>query len=257
MKIKLVIEYDGKNYSGWQKQDGAVTIEGELTRVIESVVGMPVVLYASGRTDAGVSARGQVAHFEVPDSFKFNKFSFLGSVNHFLPDDIMVKDACTVDDEFDARFSAKKKTYRYYFYISRFEQPRYKNYLRVNDNADVLLMRQALGYLVGEHDFKSFVARKSGKTNFVRTIFAASIVNVEDNLYYLEITGNGFLYNMVRIIMGTLIKIGTRKCEPSFMKDIIDGKERALAGKTVGGLPLVLWSVEYDDLCLKKNNKNS
>ena len=246
MKIKLVIEYDGENYSGWQKQDGKKTVEGTLLTVLEKVTNNPVVLFASGRTDAGVSARGQVAHFEVPDSFKFNKFSFLGSVNHFLPDDIMVKDACVARDDFDARFSAKKKTYRYYFYVSRFVQPTFKRFLRVNDNADVNLMKKAAKFLVGEHDFKSFVARKSGKTNFVRTVFSADIVSVEDNLYYLEITGNGFLYNMVRIVMGTLIKIGTKKMAPEKMKDIIEGKQRTLAGKTVSGLPLVLWSVEYD-----------
>ena len=246
MKIKIVIEYDGKNYSGWQIQDGQTTIQGELERVISDVVGQKIVLYASGRTDAGVSARAQVAHFEIDDNFKFNRFGFLGSVNFFLPNDIMVKDASVADENFDARFSVKKKTYRYHFYISRFEKPLFERYLRVNDNVSVELMKEACKYLIGEHDFKSFVARKSGKTNFVRTIYDARILDLGDDLYAFEITGNGFLYNMVRIIMGTLIKIGSRKCPPEGMIDIIDGKSRASAGKTVTGIPLVLYSVEYD-----------
>ena len=247
MKIKLVIEYDGTNYSGWQKQDGVTTIEGELERVISDVIKAPVVLYASGRTDAGVSARAQVAHFEVSDEFVFDKFSFLGSVNFFLPNDILVKDATIVPNEFDARFTVKKKTYRYHFYISRFERPLYSKYLRVNDNVDVHLMNEACKYLIGEHDFKSFVARKSGKTNFVRTIYNAEIIDLGDELYALAVTGNGFLYNMIRIIMGTLIKIGTKKLKPEEMKNIIEGKSRAQAGQTVSGIPLVLYSVNYDD----------
>ncbi len=247
MKIKLVIEYDGTNYSGWQTQKGETTIQGELEKVISDVVKVPVVLYASGRTDAGVSARAQVAHFEVDDDFKFDKFGFLGSVNFFLPNDILVKDACVVSDEFDARFTAKKKTYRYYFYISRFERPLYAKYLRVNDNVSVEKMQEACKCLIGTHDFKSFVARKSGKTNFERTIFDAKILDLGDGLFAFEVTGNGFLYNMVRIIMGTLIKIGGKKLEPIDMISIIEGKSRASAGKTVSGIPLVLYSVEYDE----------
>ncbi|MBQ9790132.1 MAG: tRNA pseudouridine(38-40) synthase TruA [Clostridia bacterium] len=247
MKIKLIIEYDGSQYSGWQAQEGQRTIQGELERVVSDVVHEKITLYASGRTDAGVNARAQVAHFEIGENFKFNRFQFLGSVNFFLPDDIIVKDACVVGDDFDARFTVKKKTYRYYFYVSRFERPLFAKFLRVNDNVSVDLMREACQYLIGEHDFKSFVARKSGKTNFVRTIYDAKILDFGDDLFAFEITGSGFLYNMVRIIMGTLIKIGTKKCAPNAMKEIIDGKSRASAGKTVSGTPLVLFSVDYGE----------
>ena len=247
MKIKLVIEYDGTAYSGWQTQKGETTIQGELERVISSVVGEEIILYASGRTDAGVSARAQVAHFEVGDEYNFDRFHFLGSVNFFLPNDIMVKDASIAADDFDARFTVKKKTYRYYFYLSRFERPLFSKYLRVNDNVQVELMREACKYLVGEHDFKSFVARKSGKTNFVRTIYDARILELDDGLMAFEITGSGFLYNMVRIIMGTLIKIGSGKCSPDDMKKIIEGKSRTSAGQTVSGIPLVLHDVDYGE----------
>lgn len=246
MRIKLVIEYDGLNFSGWQEQDGQRTIQGELEKVLEKVTGQTVTLYASGRTDAGVSAKGQVAHFDI-DNFKFNKFSFLGSVNFFLPDEIAVKEAEVVSDSFDARFTVKKKTYRYYFYISRFNRPLYKRFLRVNDNVSVELMKEACKYLIGEHDFKSFVARKSGKTNFVRTIYNADIINLGSGLYAFEITGNGFLYNMVRIIMGTLIKIGSGKVQPTDMIKIIQQQSRAGAGKTVSGLPLCLEHVDYGE----------
>ena len=246
MKIKLVIEYDGVNFSGWQVQDGERTIQGELEEVIEKVIGMPITLYSSGRTDAGVSARVQVAHFEVDDNYKFNSFSFLGSVNFFLCPEICVKSAEVVENDFDARFTAKKKTYRYYFYISRYERPLFSRFLRVNDNVSIDKMKDACKYLVGEHDFSSFVARKSGKTNFVRTIYSAKILDFSDGLYAFEVTGNGFLYNMVRIIMGTLVMLGKKSHEPEEMIGIIDAKNRAKAGKTVSGIPLCLQSVEYD-----------
>ena len=172
MKIKLTIEYDGLNFSGWQAQNGEKTIQGELENVISSVIGIPITLYASGRTDAGVSAKAQVAHFEIEDDFKFDAFSFLGSVNFFLCPEICVKSAEIASDDFDSRFTAKRKTYRYYFYISRYERPLFSRYLRVNDNVSLDKMKDACRYLVGEHDFSSFVARKSGKTNFVRTIYS-------------------------------------------------------------------------------------
>lgn len=246
MKIKLVIEYDGLNFSGWQIQEGERTIQGELEDVIEKVVGMPITLYASGRTDAGVSAKAQVAHFEIDDSYKFNAFSFLGSVNFFLPNEICVRSAEVVADSFDARFTAKKKTYRYHFYISRYERPLFQRALRINDNINLDKMQTACKYLIGEHDFSSFVARKSGKTNFVRTIYDAKIIELGDGLFALEVTGNGFLYNMVRIIMGTLVMLGNKNHEPNEMIDIIKSMNRAKAGKTVSGIPLCLMNVEYD-----------
>lgn len=247
MKIKLVIEYDGLNFSGWQIQDGERTIQGELESVISKVVGKPITLYASGRTDSGVSAKAQVAHFEIEDNFKFNSFAFLGSVNFFLCNEICVKSAEVTHDDFDSRFTAKRKTYRYYFYISRYERPLFSRALRVNDNISIDKMKDACKYLVGEHDFSSFVARKSGKTNFVRIIYSASIIELGDGLYALEVTGNGFLYNMVRIIMGTLIMLGNKNHEPIEMENIINSKNRAKAGKTVSGIPLCLMNVEYDN----------
>lgn len=247
MKIKLVIEYDGLNFSGWQSQEGERTIQGELESVIEKVIGRPITLYASGRTDAGVSAKAQVAHFEVEDDFKFNAFSFLGSVNFFLPNEICVKSAEIASNDFDARFTAKKKTYRYHFYISRYERPLYMRALRVNDNISLEKMKKACKYLIGEHDFSSFVARKSGKTNFIRQIYAAQILELGDGLLAFEVTGNGFLYNMVRIIIGTLVMLGSKNHEPEEMIEIIKSKSRARAGKTVSGVPLCLMSVEYDD----------
>jgi len=247
MKIKLVIEYDGLNYSGWQAQDGERTIQGELENVIEKVVGKPITLYASGRTDAGVSAKGQVAHFEIEDDYNFNAFAFLGSTNFFLPHEICVKSAEIASDDFDSRFTAKRKTYRYSFYISRYDRPLYTRSLRVNDNISVEKMKKACRYLIGEYDFSSFVARKSGKTNFVRIIYDAKILDMGDDLFALEITGNGFLYNMVRIIMGTLIMLGKQNRNPEEMLEIIEARNRAKAGKTVSGIPLTLMNVEYND----------
>ena len=244
MKIKLVIEYDGVGFSGWQIQDGERTIQGELEKVIEKVIGEPITLYASGRTDAGVSAKAQVAHFET-NLIKFNAFSFLGSVNFFLPPEICVKSAEVVRDDFDARFTAKRKTYSYKFYISRYNRPLYDRALRVNDNVSVEKMREACKYLIGEHDFSSFVARKSGKTNFVRTIYNACIIDLGDGLYSFEITGNGFLYNMVRIISGTIVDVGLGKIALEDIEDIINSKDRTRAGKTLPPHGLYLVKVEY------------
>lgn len=243
-RIKLTIEYDGTNFAGYQVQPEKRTIQGELEKALFCVFNEHILTYASGRTDAGVHALGAVVHFDMPKKIKNPHLE--DSLNAFLPDDVRVLRAERVDESFDARFSPKKKTYGYRFYKSRCERPLMKNRaLRVNEQIDVEKMRQALKYLVGEHDFTSFVARKSGKTNFVRTIFSAEIEQTKEDEFMFKISGNGFLYNMVRIIMGTLISIGSGKLEPCDMKKIIDLKDRKRAGKTVSPCGLYLLSVDY------------
>ena len=165
-----------------------------------------------------------------------------------MPDDIQITELAVVDESFDARFSAKKKTYRYLFFVLKFTHPIFDEYAtRINDYADVSLMQEACKYLIGTFDFKSFVSKKTDKTNFIRTIFDAKIFELESGIFAFEITGNGFLYNMVRIIFGTLVKVGYKKIEPSEVMNIINGQDRSLAGKTMPAKSLFLKNVDYGE----------
>lgn len=243
-RVKLTIEYDGTNFSGYQCQPGKRTIQAELEKALESVYNQKINTFASGRTDAGVHALNAVVHYDEPKVLKNKQIA--DSLNAYLPEDVKVVHHEIVDDNFDARFNSKVKTYGYRFYLSRCERPLMKNRaLRVNEEIDVDKMQEACKYLIGEHDFTSFVARKSGKTNFVRTIYSAKIVKTGEKEYEFIVSGNGFLYNMVRIIMGTLIFVGLNKLKPWDMKNIIEAKTRARAGKTVQAYGLYLLNVEY------------
>lgn len=243
-RIKLVVQYDGKDFCGWQLQPEKRTVQGVLEEKLEFLLGEKIRLYASGRTDAGVSAMAQVAHFDTEK--KINPNSLRNSLNGLLPSDVAVLLAEKVDESFDSRFSVKKKTYQYRFYVSRHTLPLFiDKATRINDYADVSLMNDACKYFIGKHDFGSFVASKSGKTDFVRTIFDAKIVTLENGLYAFEITGDGFLYNMVRIIFGTLVQVGYKKIKPEQVKDIIEAKCRQKAGKTMPANALILKCVEY------------
>ena len=241
---KVTIEYLGKNYSGWQIQEGKTTIEGEITRAVKEISGEEAIIVGSGRTDAGVRAIGQVANFKIEKEFEPTKL--IMALNNHLPQDISIKSAELVSDDFNARFSAKRKTYEYYFYVSPVRSSIFDEFALQVKRADTSKMQQACKHFVGEHDFSSFVASNSGKTNFVRTIFDAKIECVEGNLHKLIICGNGFLYNMVRIIMGTIILAGEGKIEPSDIAKIIEAKDRTKAGKTVSPVGLCLASVEYE-----------
>lgn len=245
-RILLKFEYLGTYFCGYQKQPNKRTVQGEIELALEKILGKKVTIYASGRTDAGVHSKGTYAHFDIDENEKMDVRFLAHKLNELMPEDISVHFAKEVPLEFDSRFSVKKKSYSYNFYLSRFERAIYKaRALRVNDNVDITKMQKACEFLLGTHDFTSFVARKSGKTDFVRTIFSAEIISLGDGLYSLEISGNGFLYNMVRIIMGTLIDIGSGRKTPVDMKKIIDGKNRALAGKTVLPTGLYMAKVEY------------
>ena len=244
-RIVLIFEYVGTNFSGYQVQPDKRTVQGEMEKLLSSIVDEKVKIYASGRTDAGVHSLGQVAHFDTDKEFKLGYLH--DKLNSKLPEDISVLKVFETDESFDSRFSVKVKTYGYRFYLSRYERATLKNRaLRVNDNIDIERMKEACKYLVGEHDFTSFVARKSGKDDFTRTIYSAEITPFGDGVYEFSVSGNGFLYNMVRIIVGTLIDIGSGRKEPIDMKSIIEGKNRSLAGKTVLPYGLYMKSVEYN-----------
>ncbi len=243
-RVRIKIEYDGKNFSGFQLQPNKRTVQGEIERVLEFLFKKKIRIFASGRTDAGVSAFGQIAHFDIDEDVVEKKL--FSSLNALLPEDISINELSKTSDDFDARFSAKKKTYAYLFYVSRHERPLFRDRaVRINDYADISLMREGCKFLIGTFDFKSFVSKKSGKTDFVRTIFDAKIVELGQGLFAFEITGNGFLYNMVRIIFGTLVQVAYKKIKPSEVHSIILSQNRSKAGRTMPPYALFLKNVEY------------
>ncbi len=243
-RIVLIFEYVGTGFSGYQLQPEKRTVQGEMENILSLILDNKIKIYASGRTDSGVHSLGQVAHFDTEQEFNLGWLQ--DKLNTLLPEDISIQKIFEAEDGFDSRFSVKEKTYGYRFYLSRNERATMRNRaLRVNDNVDIEKMKEACKYIVGEHDFKSFVARKSGKEDFVRTVYSAKINEMTDGLYEFCISGNGFLYNMVRIIVGTLIDIGSGRKKPEDMKRIIDGKNRSLAGKTVAPYGLYMKSVKY------------
>ncbi len=243
-RIKLVVQYNGKDFCGWQVQPNKRTVEGELEKVLEFLLKEKVKTFASGRTDSGVSSFGQVVHFDTEQKVNLNKLHT--SLNGLLPKDVAIVSCEKVDSSFDARFSVKMKTYWYRFYISRFDLPLFDEFaFRANDYVSLEKMKEACKFFIGTHDFGSFVSKKSGKTDFVRTIYDSKIVELGDGLFAFEVSGNGFLYNMVRIMFGTILKAGYGQIEPNEINDILNGKNRALAGKTMPPKALVMKKVEY------------
>lgn len=242
--IKLVIEYDGKDFNGWQKQPNKLNIQGEIEKVIYSITGEEVNLIASGRTDAGVHAIGQVANFKTNSNIPIDKFGL--AINSRLKKSIVIKDVEEVDERFHSRYLCKQKTYRYIINNSKYGTAIYRNLeyhfpvkLNVND------MKKAIKFFEGEHDFKAFKASGTSSKSSVRTIFNTNLYEKDDRIY-IELTGNGFLYNMVRIISGTLLEVGLGKIRPDQIKEIIASKDRENAGRTLPPQGLYLVKVEYD-----------
>ncbi len=241
--IKLTIEYDGKDFNGWQKQPNKLNIQGEIERAIETITGERVELIGSGRTDAGVNALNQVANFKIEKDFPIDKFPI--ALNSNLKQSIRIKSAEEVDEKFHSRYTCKKKTYEYTINNSKYGTAIYRNMqfhypIKLDENK----MNEAIKYLIGEHDFKSFKASGTSSKNSVRTIYNAEVVR-NDDIIKIRLTGNGFLYNMVRIIAGTLIEVGEGKIEPIEVKNILEAKDRLMAGKTLSPQGLCLINVEY------------
>ena len=242
--IKLTIEYDGKDFNGWQKQPNKLNIQGEIERAIENVTGEKVELIASGRTDAGVHALGQVANFKTTSNFPIEKFSI--AINSQVKNSIRIQNAEEVDENFHSRFNCKKKTYRYVIDNSKNGTAIYRNIVyHMPIKLDVEEMKKAIKYFEGEHDFKAFKSSGTSSKSSVRTIYSANIITEGTNIAII-LTGNGFLYNMVRIIAGTLVDVGLGKIKASDIPEIIESKDRQRAGKTLPPQGLMLLSVEYD-----------
>ena len=241
--IKLIIEYDGKGFNGWQKQPDKLNIQGEIERAIEQITGETVDLIASGRTDAGVHSLGQTANFKTDSNIPIEKFA--KAINSQLKNSIVIKSAEEVDENFHSRYSVKSKTYRYIINNSENGTAIYRNLeYHFPIKLDYEKMDEAAKFLIGEHDFKAFKASGTSSKSSVRKIIDAS-VKKENERIIIEVTGTGFLYNMVRIISGTLLEVGEGKIKPSEITKIIESKDRKNAGKTLPAHGLYLLKVEY------------
>lgn len=242
--IKLTIEYDGKDFKGWQKQPNKPNIQGEIERAIYNITKEEVDLIGSGRTDAGVHALGQVANFKTNSNIPIEKLAL--AINSQLKNSIIIKKAEEVDERFHSRYNAKHKTYRYIINNSPCGTAIYRNLEYCFPiKLDVAKMQEAAKYFEGEHDFKAFKSSGTSAKNSVRTIYNAS-VKQEGEKIIIELTGNGFLYNMVRIISGTLLDVGLQKIKPEEIKNIIEEKDRKKAGKTLPAHGLYLVEVKYN-----------
>ena len=243
--IKLIIEYDGKEFNGWQKQPNKLNIQGEIEKAIERVTGETVDLTASGRTDSGVHAIGQVANFKTNSTIPVEKIPI--ALNANLKKAIVIKSAEEVDERFHSRLNCKKKTYRYIINNSKYGTAIYRNLeTHIPMKLDISKMQEAVKYFEGEHDFKAFKASGTSNKSSVRIIYKAEVIEAENERIYIELTGNGFLYNMVRIISGTLVDVGLGKLEPKEIETIIHDKKRENAGKTLPPQGLYLVKVEYE-----------
>ncbi len=245
-RYKCIISYDGTHFSGYQVQPNKRTVQSAFELALQKMhKGEQVKTVASGRTDATVHARGQVVHFDSPLSIPVEGWK--RALNSMLPEDIRVRSVEEVDPDFHARFDVKAKEYRYRLLMSEEPCVFKRNFTyHYTFPIDLYAMREASLRLLGTHDFTSFCASKTEVQDKVRTIYEINIEGYEDELIFSFI-GNGFLYNMVRILVGTLLEVGSGQKDPSMMEAILSGKDRSLAGKTAPGQGLYLWQVYYEE----------
>lgn len=244
-RIFLEIAYDGTNYCGWQVQNNAVSVQEVLDKTLSEWLGEEIHTIGASRTDAGVHALGNVAVFDTETKIPGEKYAF--GLNSRLPEDICIQQSYEVPMEFHPRFTETVKTYEYKILNRRFPDPtRRTDSLFYYGKLDEDAMNEAASYLVGPHDFKSFCAVNHDAKTTVRTIYSASVTR-EDDMICFEITGNGFLYNMVRIIAGTLIEVGKGAIKPENMKDILAAKDREAAGPTAPAHGLTLVEIRYPE----------
>lgn len=241
--IKLTIEYDGTNYHGWQSQENAITVQDVLKKAISEITKEKINLIGCSRTDVGVHALGQVANFTTESRVPPDRFSY--ALNRVLPPDIVVNRSEEVSLDFHARYGARGKTYRYLIYNSQFPSALMrKRAYHVSHNLELEAMEKACGYFTGTHDFSAFRASGSDARSSVRTITELSLKK-KDSILEMEVSGDGFLYNMVRIIAGTLIEIGTGDIKPEGIADIIASCDRKRAGRTAPAHGLYLVGIQY------------
>lgn len=242
--IKLIIEYEGTYYSGWQSQNNVIGIQEIIEKAIEETTGEKVKLLASGRTDAKVHAKGQVANFFTNSNIPGDRFIY--PLNTYLPDDVQVIKSEEVDLKFHSRFSATKKRYRYIIYNGQAPSPLYRNFsYHVYRTLNIEEMQKSVDYFIGEKDFRSFMGPKSVVHTTVRELYNIEIIK-NGNFIEIVFEGKSFLRNMIRIIVGTLVHVGIGRIKSKDVEKIIEGKRRSLAGPTAPPQGLVLEKVYYD-----------
>ena len=244
VNYKILIQYDGTRYKGWQVQNSTdMTIQGKLQNVLTELAGYPVEVIGSGRTDAGVHASGQVANFHMDgDFFKEEIQEYL---NHYLPMDIAVTEIEEVEERFHARFNATSKTYIYRIHTSLIPDVFERKYkYTYTEKLNVDRMKEAAEKLIGTHDFMAFCGNKKMKKSTVRTLMAVDITK-KHNEILIAYTGDGFLQQMIRILTGTLIEVGCGKKNPEDMRKILESRDRSNAGYTVPPEGLALYEVTY------------
>ena len=242
-RIRAIISYDGTNYCGWQKQPNGITIEEVLNRAIGELTGEQIEVIGASRTDAGVHAYGNVAVFDTEARMAADRFAY--AINQRLPEDIRVQYTDEVPADWHPRKRDSRKTYEYRILNRRIDVPTERLYSHFcYFDLDVDKMREAICYIVGTHDFTSFCSIKSQASSPVRTVYALEIYE-DGDIITIHIEGSGFLYNMVRIIAGTLLKVGMGVYPPEHVKEIIDARDRQQAGQTMPARGLTLVGIEY------------
>ena len=243
LNYKLTIRYDGSRYYGWERQPGCETIQGKLEAVLSEMAGAPVEVIGAGRTDAGVHAAAMVANVHL--ATKLTPEAIRDHLNHYLPDDIAVDEVKVAADGFHARYKAAGKLYTYTCYVGQLKPVFDRKFLTVLDySPDLSRMQAAAAHLVGEHDFRSFCTNPKMKKSTVRTVDSIEIVRKKDRIYF-RVHGNGFLQNMVRVIVGTLLEVGQGKRSPEEIPGILEARDRTKAGYTAPAKGLCLTRVDY------------
>lgn len=243
MRVCLTVAYDGTNYHGWQLQPNQVTIESVLNQALSDLLGETIAVVGASRTDSGVHSLGNVAVFDTKSKIPAEKISY--ALNQRLPADIVAQGSREVAADFHPRRRASRKTYEYRILNRTFRDPtrRHDTYFYYYP-LDAPRMREAASYLVGEHDFKSFCSVHTCAETTVRTIYSLDVVRDAD-LITIRVTGGGFLYNMVRIIAGTLIEVGSGAREPKEVEDILKQKDRGAAGPTAPACGLTMIGIAF------------
>ncbi len=242
--IKLLVEYEGTGYAGWQVQDGLPTIQGSIIAAVKRLTGEDVILNGASRTDAGVHAYGQIASFKTGSNIP--PYNIMQGLNAYLPGDIVIKDASEAPLEFDPRRHSKKKTYLYKILNRSFPSALLRRHSWfVFKPLDVNLMREGARHIIGEKDFTSFRAADSDALHSIREVISIEIIEKGDGLIEVEVAGTAFLRHMVRIMAGTLVAVGKGKLKPDDVSKIIEARDRAAASMTAPAQGLFLMKVEY------------
>lgn len=246
-RVKLVVAYDGTNYCGWQVQPNGITIEEVLNRELSRLLGEPITVIGASRTDSGVHSLGNVAVFDTQARIPAEKISY--ALNQRLPDDIVVQHSCEVPSGWHPRHCNSRKTYEYRILNREFPLPsRRLDTWFVYRRLDVAAMSAAAKLLEGTHDFKSFCSVNTAVENTTRTLYSCEVLSDADSgILTIRVTGSGFLYNMVRIIAGTLLEVGLGRISPSMIPEILEKKDRSAAGPTAPAHGLTMIGICYEE----------